>query len=123
MSATASNNSSTPVYIGAHDVEKGRPERIERVVTPGGHPADFSQPAIPQQHVSARLSRNAAGAKTYLSASLAILYRLVLPASDAAFSLRPHSIFMVSGCNAMSWLFVGSSGKAQGVHTPNVVVP
>jgi hypothetical protein len=21
-------------------------------VTPGGHPADFSQPAIPQQHVS-----------------------------------------------------------------------
>jgi hypothetical protein len=58
MSA-ASDNSNTPVYSGAHDLEKGRAERIERVVTPGGHPADFSQPAIPQQHVSLARRRKA----------------------------------------------------------------
>lgn len=43
----------TPVYFGAGEVEleKGRVNRhIERVVTPGGHPVDFSQPAIPVQH-------------------------------------------------------------------------
>ncbi|KAL7418263.1 hypothetical protein Q5752_006719 [Cryptotrichosporon argae] len=49
--SNASNTSSGPVYTGANiDVEKGRGHRIERVITPGGHPADFSQPAIPPQH-------------------------------------------------------------------------
>ncbi|RSH89816.1 hypothetical protein EHS25_001802 [Saitozyma podzolica] len=94
MSATASNNSSTPVYIGAHDVEKGRPERIERVVTPGGHPADFSQPAIPQQHRK---------------------FGNPVPLGLTSFGC---GFFLASAFN-----LYGSSGKAQGVHTPNVVVP
>jgi len=58
MSTNNVNNSSatdvveTPVYFGAGstDLEKGRPGHIERIVTPGGHPVDFSQPAIPVQH-------------------------------------------------------------------------
>lgn len=41
-------------YTGAGDIEKGRiingPAHIERMITPGGHPIDFSQPAIPVQH-------------------------------------------------------------------------
>lgn len=55
-SSTEINNSDpTPVYLGAgcrpSDVEKGRqPGHIERIITPGGHPVDFSQPAIPVQH-------------------------------------------------------------------------
>lgn len=32
------------------DVEKG--DVLERYVTPGGHPVDFSQPAFPRIHVS-----------------------------------------------------------------------
>lgn len=48
------SNSSTNVasgYLGAGDLEKGRgPAHIERMITPGGHPIDFSQPAIPVQH-------------------------------------------------------------------------
>lgn len=41
---------SEPSYTG-HDEEKGSTApRISRVVTPGGHPADFSQPAFPVQH-------------------------------------------------------------------------
>ncbi|TXT04381.1 hypothetical protein VHUM_04148 [Vanrija humicola] len=36
-----------PNYYG-NDVEKA--PRIARVITPGGHPADYSQPGIPQQH-------------------------------------------------------------------------
>ncbi|RSH83246.1 uncharacterized protein EHS24_006914 [Apiotrichum porosum] len=49
MSA-ASEDHQTPVYLGAGDLEKGRPAHIERTVTPGGHPVDYSQPAIPAQH-------------------------------------------------------------------------
>lgn len=49
-----SNTSSDVIegYIGAGDLEKGRggAAHIERMITPGGHPIDFSQPAIPVQH-------------------------------------------------------------------------
>ncbi|GFZ46979.1 hypothetical protein JCM24511_04205 [Saitozyma sp. JCM 24511] len=88
MSA-ASDNSNTPVYSGAHDIEKGRAERIERVVTPGGHPADFSQPAIPQQHRK---------------------YGNPVPLGLTSFGC---GFFLASAFNLY----------AQGVHTPNVVVP
>jgi hypothetical protein len=43
MSATAINDSNTPAYVGAHDLEKGRAELIERVVTPGGHPSRWRE--------------------------------------------------------------------------------
>ncbi|RSH89112.1 hypothetical protein EHS25_002778 [Saitozyma podzolica] len=88
MSA-ASDNSNIPVYSGAHDLEKGRGERIERVVTPGGHPADFSQPAIPQQHRK---------------------YGNPVPLGLTSFGC---GFFLASAFNLY----------AQGVHTPNVVVP
>jgi len=39
-----------PIYNNGTDVEKGRAQLLERVITPGGHPADYSQPGIPQQH-------------------------------------------------------------------------
>ncbi|WOO86106.1 ammonium permease ATO2-like protein [Vanrija pseudolonga] len=52
MSAPTAQDSTpsviTPTYYGAGDLEKAA--RIQRVITPGGHPADFSQPGIPQQH-------------------------------------------------------------------------
>lgn len=54
MSANTENTQDAPVYYGAagsaSDLEKGRPGHIERMITPGGHPVDFSQPAIPIQH-------------------------------------------------------------------------
>ncbi|BEJ15993.1 hypothetical protein CspHIS471_0505980 [Cutaneotrichosporon sp. HIS471] len=51
MSNANTSNSTTDVgYFGSGDVEKGRPSHLERAVTPGGHPIDFSQPAIPVQH-------------------------------------------------------------------------
>ncbi|ORY28181.1 GPR1/FUN34/yaaH family-domain-containing protein [Naematelia encephala] len=37
-------------YLDANNAEKGQNRHLERVITPGGHPADFSQPAIPPQH-------------------------------------------------------------------------
>ncbi|GMK55586.1 hypothetical protein CspeluHIS016_0206420 [Cutaneotrichosporon spelunceum] len=53
MSPTNTNtcNSTNDVgYMAAGDVEKGRTGYLERAVTPGGHPVDYSQPAIPVQH-------------------------------------------------------------------------
>jgi len=48
---SSSNSQSTgPTYNNGPDVEKGQNQRIERMITPGGHPADSSQPAIPVQH-------------------------------------------------------------------------
>ncbi|CAK9781537.1 hypothetical protein CC85DRAFT_296511 [Cutaneotrichosporon oleaginosum] len=51
MSAPTGSDSSTNLgYLGAGDLEKGRGAHIERMITPGGHPIDYSQPAIPVQH-------------------------------------------------------------------------
>lgn len=51
MSAAPAQDSTpsviTPTYYGA-DLEKA--QRIQRVITPGGHPADYSQPGFPHQH-------------------------------------------------------------------------
>ncbi len=52
MAETHELNGTQPNYIGASDVEKAHPRYLERAVTPGGHPIDYSQPAIPPQHVS-----------------------------------------------------------------------
>jgi hypothetical protein len=54
MSTTANGTDvvhDTPTYYDADSAEKGRSiKHLDRVVTPGGHPVDFSQPSIPVQH-------------------------------------------------------------------------
>ncbi|WOO78447.1 Ammonia transport outward protein 2 [Vanrija pseudolonga] len=44
------SESSAPVYLGAGNAEKGAAGHIERHITPGGHPVDYSQPGIPVEH-------------------------------------------------------------------------
>ena len=48
-STPSAANGSQDAYA---DLEKGNSQRLARFITPGGHPADSSQPAIPVQHVS-----------------------------------------------------------------------
>ncbi|KAL1404823.1 hypothetical protein Q8F55_008433 [Vanrija albida] len=48
--STTNDSSPQPTGYYGNDLEKGVDRQIERMITPGGHPIDYSQPGIPAQH-------------------------------------------------------------------------
>ncbi|KAL1405037.1 hypothetical protein Q8F55_008660 [Vanrija albida] len=102
-----------PTYYAAGDAEKA--QRLSRAITPGGNPADFSQPGIPKQH---RKVGNPMPAGLLSFASLFMLFGLYgLGASHVRHPnvVVPLLVFYGGVCqNLIGWfeMFIGNTYSA-----------